>query len=99
MSRARKQPEARPWDQPGHTFSIGWPPGYEHIRAQELSTEEKQAAAGSRGGKAIAVAQLTAEMRAGGMSRIVAGRGSIPGVSARLAADIDKNERVRRGGL
>lgn len=100
MKRLVRPPQGWPWEQPGYTFSISWPPGYETARRDEAATSAaRQAAGGARGGEGLARAQLTDDMRAGQLGAITTGRGTLPGIARRSQQDIDKNEQTRRGGL
>jgi hypothetical protein len=82
------------------TFSIGWPAGYEPTTLERAKTaEELKASGGSQGGSALARAQLTPLMRAGGLEAIQRGRGTLGVLSPRSLADIAKNDKLRRGGI
>jgi hypothetical protein len=94
----------KPWLEPGFTFGIGWPAGFEVAGVSPFSggaadTRARRAAAGEAGGQGVARAQISASMREGGMAAVNYGFGTIVGMARRTAADVDKNEGIRRGAL
>jgi len=70
-----------------------FPPGF---APTGLDPKDKLSAAGKIGGGMVSATERT-RLAAGSLAPLPNGRGTIAGLSKRAQADVDKNERIRRG--
>ncbi len=81
----------KPWQQPGYTFSIGWPAGYEPVLAEQ-SVNDKRAQ-----GRAKQAAGQTARRIKAADNGVAYGVGTIPGLSRKsLACDPAKAGLIKK---
>lgn len=83
--------KAKPWEQPGYTFTTGWPIGYTPTAAQSI-VDDKRAKASAK----QAAGQTQRRMEAAEQG-IAWGVGTIPGLSKKaMPSDPAKAGRIRK---